>query len=74
MQKICLEMDLIDIKNKVYVTYGFITNKFFLIDITAEIPIGLVGRVFANGPGDRRSIAGRVIPKTQKNGTWCLLA
>ena len=28
--------------------------------------IGLVGRVFANGPGDRGSIPGRVMPKTQK--------
>ena len=27
---------------------------------------GLVGRVFANGPGDRDSIPGRVIPKTLK--------
>ena len=35
--------------------------------------IGLVGRVFANGPGDLGSIPGRVIPKT-KNGTWYLLA
>ena len=26
-----------------------------------------VGRVFANGPGDRGSIPGRVIPKTFKN-------
>ena len=26
--------------------------------------IGLVGRVFANGPGDRGLIPGRVIPKT----------
>ena len=26
--------------------------------------IGLVGRVFANGPGDRGSIPSRVIPKT----------
>ena len=25
-----------------------------------------MSRVFANGPGDRGSIAGRVIPKTQK--------
>ena len=30
--------------------------------------------VFANGPWDRYSIPGRVIPKTQKNDTWCLLA
>ena len=28
--------------------------------------IGLKGRVFANGPGDRGSITGRVIPKTLK--------
>ena len=28
--------------------------------------IHLMGRVFANGPGDRGSIPGRVIPKTQK--------
>ena len=25
-----------------------------------------MGRVFANGPGDRGSILGQVIPKTQK--------
>ena len=31
--------------------------------------IGLVGRVFANGPGDLGSIPGRIIPKIQKNGT-----
>ena len=28
--------------------------------------IGLVGRVFANGPGNLGSIPGRVIPKTLK--------
>ena len=28
--------------------------------------IGLAVRVFANGPEDRGSISGRVIPKTQK--------
>ena len=28
--------------------------------------IGLMSRVFANGSGDRGSIPGRVIPKTQK--------
>ena len=36
--------------------------------------IGLVGRVFANGPVDRGSIAGHVISKTLKNDTWYLLA
>ena len=28
--------------------------------------IGMMVRVFANGPGDLGSIPGRVIPKTQK--------
>ena len=28
--------------------------------------IGLISRVFTNGPGDRGSIPGWVIPKTQK--------
>ena len=28
--------------------------------------IGLLGRVFANGPGDLGSIPGRVLPKTLK--------
>ena len=28
--------------------------------------IGLVGKVFANGPGDLGSVTGRVIPKTLK--------
>ena len=28
--------------------------------------IGLISRIFANGLGDRGSIPGRVIPKTQK--------
>ena len=28
--------------------------------------IGLMSRVFANGPGDQGSIPGQVIPKTQK--------
>ena len=31
--------------------------------------IGLVGRVFANGPRDRGSIPGRLIPKNLKDGT-----
>ena len=36
--------------------------------------IGLMSKVFAYCLGDWGSIPGRVIPKTQKNGTWCLLA
>ena len=30
------------------------------------LDIGIIIRVFANGPGDLGSIPGRVIPKTQK--------
>ena len=41
----------------------FITSKYQLI--------GLVGRVFVNGPGDLGSIPGRVIPKTLKK--WYLI-
>ena len=37
--------------------------------IHIRTPIGLMSRVFANGPGDLGSIPGRVIPKTLKNGT-----
>ena len=32
-------------------------------------PLALVGRVFANGPGDMGSIPVHVVPKTFKNGT-----
>ena len=33
-----------------------------------------MSRVFANGLENQGSIPGQVIPKTQKNGTWCGLA
>ena len=33
-----------------------------------------MSRVFANGPEDRGSITGRVVPKTKKNGIRCRLA
>ena len=36
--------------------------------------IGLVSRVFTKGLKDRGLIPGRVIPKSQKNGTYYLLA
>ena len=35
---------------------------------------GTILPYFANGPADLGSIPGRVIPKTQKNGTWWRLA
>ena len=35
-------------------------------DLSTNFRVGLVYRMFANGPGDRGSIPGRVIPKTLK--------
>ena len=37
-----------------------------LVILVVHWAIGLMSRVFANGPGDRGLIPGRVIPKTQK--------
>ena len=51
----------------VSISLGFF---FFLPGFIAIIPnrsIGLVGKVFANGLGDKGSIPGRVIPKTLVN-------
>ena len=36
--------------------------------------IGQKSRLFTYASGDRGSIPGRIIPRTQKNGTWCYLA
>ena len=42
-------------------------KTFFLIFLEKFLLLtGLVGRVFANGPGDHGSIPGHVIPKTLK--------
>ena len=50
-------------------------NHFLLLELSTfqvrsqgrlQTNIGLISRVFADGPGDRGSIPGRVIPKTQK--------
>ena len=41
------------------------TAKSSILQIRCWV-ISLISRVFANGPGDRGSIPGRVIPKTQK--------
>ena len=37
-----------------------------VIHILLKLYFGLMGWVFANGPGDQASIPGQVIPKTQK--------
>ena len=41
-------------------------NEIFIILALSIINNGLVGRVFANAPGDLSSVPGRVIPKTFK--------
>ena len=38
-----------------------------------HMPIGLVSRVFANGPGDQSSISGRVIPKGGVSGLMVII-
>ena len=50
---------------KMLPTNNSFTNHIYLIYICTSL-IGLVGRVFVNGPGDLGSIPGRVIPKTLK--------
>ena len=40
--------------------------NLYLVCVRVNLYLGLMSRVFANGPGDRDSIPGRVIPKTQK--------
>ena len=44
--------------------YTAIQHKYWYL--TPFILSNLISRVFANGPGDRGSIPGRVIPKTYK--------
>ena len=48
-------MNLQTIHLQIIYAYIYIVNR----------GIGLMSRVFANGPGDRGSFPGRVIPKTQ---------
>ena len=55
-------------------TWSFFHNMFFLSLIFSLIchiyrSIVIVGRVFANGPGDRDSIPSRVIQKAKKKTT-----
>ena len=47
---------------------SIVTSIYFLLMalFCAAIYIGMMVRVFANGPGDLGSIPGRIIPKTQK--------
>ena len=47
-------------------TQPFHKGQFFKWRTVSFRAIGLMIRVFTNGPGDRGSIPGRVTPKTQK--------
>ena len=42
------------------------SSNTYVHQLDIVLDIGLVGRVFANGPGDLGSIPGHVIPKTLK--------
>ena len=44
---------------------GLLANALTIMPISIY-PICIISRVFTNGPGDRGSIPGQVIPKTQK--------
>ena len=55
------------INNLIDDTHIFLKSHNYLNIIYIEGPdIGIMARVFANGPGDPGSSPGRVIPKTQK--------
>ena len=57
-----------------WMTLGYTEKSSHDTDDHCERPIGLMSREFANGPGDRGSIPGRVYTKELKKGTWYLLA
>ena len=62
---------MINLLKKFFLFYLLLVDVLLKIKKQAEHPssemtIGLMSRVFANGPGDRGSVPGRVIPKTQK--------
>ena len=48
------------------VVFSWYIKHYELFNAQSYIYIGIVGRVFAIGPGDRGSIPDRVIPKTLK--------
>ena len=45
---------------------GLMSRLFLISSVDLSVISGGVGRVIVNGPGDRGSIPGRVIPKTLK--------
>ena len=69
---LCLKMQIWHFKkysvcwNKYYYKQIWVIFKGFYFIWCINRLIGLVGRVFANGPGDIGSIPGLVLPKTLK--------
>ena len=62
----CSDVSMQDrIKAKIFISHSQIKNKILNL-----VTIGVMSRMFADGPGDLCSISGRVIPKTQK---WYLM-
>ena len=62
------EINIYEYAVNIYVKTGFGIEQ--AQNTCAFTAIGLMFRVFANGPGDWGSIPGRVIPKNQK---WYLI-
>ena len=58
------KVHMVQIYNSTDTATAWKNTYFILSEIT--FACGLISRVFANGPVDRGSIPGRVIPKTQK--------
>ena len=51
----------------IYFKNSYLKIELFTKDYSYQLPdIGMMVRVFVNGPGDLGSIPSRVIPKTQK--------
>ena len=67
MNFIIFSLNIYILKNTSLTRYNSNTRyiSWLVLPICDQL-IGLVGRVFANGLGDRDSIPGRVIPKTSK--------
>ena len=61
-----LEVNDFEVHLHNYVQFQTNTLEKVMNPLSPQRLIGLVGRVFANGPGDLGSIPGRFIPKTLK--------
>ena len=65
----CTPNDQTKLRNQWENLYKLEKKKFYAKSISSSMKnkiIGIVGRVFDNGPGDRGSVPDRVIPRTEK--------